>query len=127
VARWLPANRQPSADRQGFQSEAYLATIRNFRRYSWLLMYLFGASPVLQRLPARPPHKLDTLSDDTLYLPYATSLRMSDLGYQNDAQSGLSPHENCLDSYVAARPRPSTSRMHRMPRWAPSAMANGYS
>ena len=26
---------------------------------------------------------------------------MSDLGYQNDAQSGLSPHENSLDSYVA--------------------------
>jgi len=25
------------------QSESYLATIRNFRRYSWLLMYLFGA------------------------------------------------------------------------------------
>jgi hypothetical protein len=56
----------------------------------------------VERLPARPPHKLETLSDDTLYLPYATSLRMSDLGYQNDAQSGLSPHENCLDSYVAA-------------------------
>lgn len=88
---------------KSFQSEAYLATIRNFRRYSWLLMYLFGASPVLSTgfLRGRP-HKLETLSDDTLYLPYATSLRMSDLGYQNDAQSGLSPHENCLDSYVAA-------------------------
>ncbi|NVM76748.1 glutamate--cysteine ligase [Duganella sp. SG902] len=88
---------------RSFQSEAYLATIRNFRRYSWLLMYLFGASPVLSSgfLRGRP-HKLETLSDDTLYLPYATSLRMSDLGYQNDAQSGLSPHENCLDSYVAA-------------------------
>jgi glutamate--cysteine ligase len=88
---------------KSYQSEAYLATIRNFRRYSWLLMYLFGASPVLSSgfLRGRP-HKLDTLSDDTLYLPYATSLRMSDLGYQNDAQSGLSPHENCLDSYVAA-------------------------
>ncbi|RZT05724.1 glutamate-cysteine ligase [Duganella sp. CF402] len=88
---------------RSFQSEAYLAAIRNFRRYSWLLMYLFGASPVLSSgfLRGRP-HKLETLSDDTLYLPYATSLRMSDLGYQNDAQSGLSPHENCLDSYVAA-------------------------
>ncbi|WP_343730419.1 glutamate--cysteine ligase [Duganella sp.] len=88
---------------RSFQSEAYLATIRNFRRYSWVLMYLFGASPVLSSgfLRGRP-HKLETLSDDTLYLPYATSLRMSDLGYQNDAQSGLSPHENCLDSYVAA-------------------------
>jgi glutamate--cysteine ligase len=88
---------------RSFQSEAYLATIRNFRRYSWLLMYLFGASPVLSSgfLRGRP-HKLQALSADTLYLPYATSLRMSDLGYQNDAQSGLSPHENCLDSYVAA-------------------------
>ena len=97
---------QPDAKRltpRAYQSEAYLATIRNFRRYSWLLMYLFGASPVLSSgfLRGRP-HKLETLSADTLYLPYATSLRMSDLGYQNDAQSGLSPHENCLDSYVAA-------------------------
>jgi len=85
------------------QSEAYLATIRNFRRYSWLLMYLFGASPALASSFLRGrPHRLEALSDDTLYLPYATSLRMSDLGYQNDAQSGLRPHENCLDSYVAA-------------------------
>jgi glutamate--cysteine ligase len=89
-----------------FQSDSYLATIRNFRRYSWLLMYLFGASPALTSSFLRgSPHKLETLSDDTLYLPYATSLRMSDLGYQNDAQSGLSPHENCLDSYVAALTR----------------------
>ena len=66
-------------------------------------MYLFGASPALASgfLRGRP-HKLDTLSDDTLYLPYATSLRMSDLGYQNDAQSGLRPHENSLDDYVNA-------------------------
>jgi glutamate--cysteine ligase len=84
-----------------FQSESYIATIRNFRRYSWLLMYLFGASPALSTgfLRGRR-HNLETLSDDTLYLPYATSLRMSDLGYQNDAQSGLTPHENSLESYV---------------------------
>ena len=101
LAEHEPDGRRLSA--RAYQSEAYLATIRNFRRYSWLLMYLFGASPVLSSgfLRGRP-HKLDTLSDDTLYLPYATSLRMSDLGYQNDAQSGLRPHENCLDSYVAA-------------------------
>ena len=84
-----------------FQSESYIATIRNFRRYSWLLMYLFGASPALSTSFLRGrAHSLETLSDDTLYLPYATSLRMSDLGYQNDAQSGLTPHENCLESYV---------------------------
>ena len=91
--------RRPLRD---FQSESYIATIRNFRRYSWLLMYLFGASPALSTgfLRGRE-HKLETLSADTLYLPYATSLRMSDLGYQNDAQSGLTPHENSLDSYVS--------------------------
>ncbi|MFJ1471306.1 MULTISPECIES: glutamate--cysteine ligase [Massilia] len=86
-----------------FQSESYIATIRNFRRYSWLLMYLFGASPTLSTgfLRGRE-HNLETLSDDTLFLPYATSLRMSDLGYQNDAQSGLRPHENSLESYVTS-------------------------
>ena len=86
-----------------FQSESYFATIRNFRRYSWLLMYLFGASPALTTSFLRGrAHTLETLSDDTLFLPYATSLRMSDLGYQNDAQSGLRPHENSLESYVTS-------------------------
>ena len=86
-----------------FQSESYIATIRNFRRYSWLLMYLFGATPALTTSFLRGrEHQLETLSDDTLYLPYATSLRMSDLGYQNDAQAGLRPHENSLESYVTS-------------------------
>jgi glutamate--cysteine ligase len=83
------------------QSEGYIALIRNFRRYSWLLMYLFGASPTLSANFLRgQEHQLETLSSDTLYLPWATSLRMSDLGYQNDAQSGLTPHENSLESYI---------------------------
>src|SRR5450830_258634 len=92
---------EPSFSARDYQSESYIALIRNFRRYSWLLMYLFGASPALSKdfLRGRA-HHLEQLSDDTLYLPYATSLRMSDLGYQNDAQSGLTPHENSLESYV---------------------------
>nr|WP_229429277.1 glutamate--cysteine ligase [Massilia sp. ST3] len=86
-----------------FQSESYIAMIRNFRRHAWLLMYLFGATPALTTSFLRGrPHALERLSDDTLYLPYATSLRMSDLGYQNDAQSGLCPHENSLESYVTS-------------------------
>ena len=90
--------RRPLRD---FQSESYIALIRNFRRYSWLLMYLFGASPALADSFLRGrQHALARLSDDTLYLPHATSLRMSDLGYQNDAQAGLTPHENSLESYV---------------------------
>ena len=30
-----------------FATEAYFGLIRNFRRYSWLLIYLFGASPAV--------------------------------------------------------------------------------
>ncbi|MFZ6658512.1 glutamate--cysteine ligase [Undibacterium sp. TJN19] len=83
------------------QSENYIALIRNFHRYSWLLMYLFGASPALSTAFLRGrPHQLDTLSEDTLYLPYATSLRMSDLGYQNNAQAGLVPPYNTLLEYM---------------------------
>ena len=84
-----------------YQSAAYIALIRNFRRYSWLLMYLFGASPALDASFLRGrPHQLQQLDADTLYLPYATSLRMSDLGYQNNAQAGLTPCYNDLDSYI---------------------------
>ncbi|UQY36300.1 glutamate--cysteine ligase [Pseudomonas fulva] len=84
-----------------YQSSRYIALIRNFRRYSWLLMYLFGASPALDKNFMRGrPHQLQELDVDTLYLPYATSLRMSDLGYQSEAQAGLTPCYNDLVSYT---------------------------
>ncbi|WXL25600.1 glutamate--cysteine ligase [Ectopseudomonas mendocina] len=84
-----------------YQSSRYIALIRNFRRYSWLLMYLFGASPALHKGFMRGrPHQLQELDAETLYLPYATSLRMSDLGYQSSAQSGLTPCYNDLASYT---------------------------
>ncbi|CAG8870021.1 Glutamate--cysteine ligase [Pseudomonas fluorescens] len=84
-----------------YQSAAYIALIRNFRRYSWLLMYLFGASPALDTgfLRGRP-HQLEVFDAQTLFLPYATSLRMSDLGYQSNAQAGLTPCYNDLASYT---------------------------
>lgn len=86
---------------QDDQSSRYIALIRNFRRYSWLLMYLFGASPALAAdFLAGREHQLERLGDDTLYLPWATSLRMSDLGYQNNAQASLRPCYNDLDSYL---------------------------
>ncbi|MGH8354120.1 MAG: glutamate--cysteine ligase [Pseudomonas sp.] len=96
------AEGDPQNDRD-YQSARYIALIRNFRRYSWLLMYLFGASPALDAgfLRGRP-HHLQKLDEHTLYLPYATSLRMSDLGYQNNAQAGLTPCYNSLDSYLAS-------------------------
>lgn len=88
-------------------TDAYFALIRNFRRWTWLLVYLFGASPVLSRSflttddGTERPHRLQQLDDDTLYLPYATSLRMGDLGYQSNAQENLPICYNCLDNYIS--------------------------
>lgn len=86
---------------QTFRSDGYFRLIRNFRRHSWLLLYLFGASPALSdSFMEGRPHQLAQLNRHTLYLPYATSLRMSDLGYSNKAQASLNICFNHLDSYT---------------------------
>jgi glutamate--cysteine ligase len=86
---------------QAYQTEAYFALIRNFRRHSWLLLYLFGASPaVCASFVAGRQHRLQELSPGTLYLPTSTSLRMGRLGYQSDAQASLAVSYNSLQSYA---------------------------
>jgi glutamate--cysteine ligase len=102
VWRQLHADQQSTANAVDFQSDRYLALIRNFRRTNWLLMYLFGASPALDRRFLRDrKHTLDTFDADTLYRPYATSLRMSDLGYSNtSAQAALHADYNTLPGYL---------------------------
>lgn len=86
---------------QTFQDAAYFSLIRNFRRHSWLLLYLFGASPaVCSTFVAGRDHGLQELSPGNLYLPWATSLRMSPLGYQSAAQSSLAVSYNNLDTYA---------------------------
>ena len=97
----LQAVNQSSAAQQDFISENYFGLLRNYRRYGWLILYLFGTSPAVSRsfFGGRDP-ELPALDADTLYEPYATSLRMSDIGYRNKAQSGLSVSVNSLDDYV---------------------------
>lgn len=86
-------------DARDMRSAGYLALIRNFHRYGWLLLYLFGASPALcAGFVAGDRHGLDAFDAQTLYLPHATSLRMSDLGYQNRVQGAFAP---CLDNLPA--------------------------
>ncbi len=95
----LPASAADSA----WRSAKYFALIRNFRRYSWLLMYLFGASPAVDEsfLADHPQHPLQKLADSTWGNPLATSLRMSDLGYQNKVQASLKICFNSLDNYIS--------------------------
>ncbi len=84
----------------GLSNADYFGLIRNFRRQSFLLLLLFGASPaVCSGFVAGRAHELQVLRDNTLYLPHATSLRMGRLGYQSDAQSSLSVSYNDLEGY----------------------------
>lgn len=86
---------------QAFRTHKYLHLIRNFHRYSWLLVYLFGASPAVCRCFTRGrSHQLESFDAQTLYLPYATCLRMGDLGYRSDAQGAIYVCYNDLDNYI---------------------------
>ncbi len=88
---------------QQFKTERYFALIRNFRRHFWLLVYLFGASPAVAACFVKGrDHQLQPFPDapQTLYSPYATSLRMGDLGYQSDAQKALLVNYNNLSDYL---------------------------
>ncbi len=88
---------------QDFINRRYFGLIRNFLRYGWLVPYLFGASPaVCQSFLQGHPSDLTELAPGTLHGAYATSLRMSDLGYQNHAQDKLAISFNSLADYTQA-------------------------
>ena len=84
-----------------FVTSAYFGLIRNFRRYSWLLIYLFGASPAVAKAFA-PTADLPDLDAETLFAPAGTSLRMGRLGYQSAAQGSLHISYNSLAEYAAS-------------------------
>ena len=89
---------------QDFKTARYFALIRNFRRYFWLLVFLFGAAPaVSNEFVKGRKHRLQPLGNDdqTQHLPFATSLRMGDLGYQSDAQQSLFVCYNHINSYLS--------------------------
>jgi glutamate--cysteine ligase len=89
-----------------FIADRYFALIRNFQRQGWLILYLFGASPAIcKQFFKTRPHlmaQFEEFNSETLYHPYATSLRMSDIGYKNNNQASLAINYNDLASYVAS-------------------------
>ncbi|MCK4864896.1 MAG: glutamate--cysteine ligase [Gammaproteobacteria bacterium] len=84
-------------------SEAYFSLLRNLQRYGWLIPYLFGASPaVCKSFLQGKETTLLPFNDTTYYEPFATSLRMGDIGYQNNKESevGVVADYNSLESYT---------------------------
>lgn len=102
-ALWQALQQQDMDTRplQDYITDSYFKLIRNFRRFSWLLVYLYGASPAVCKsfLNGRP-HQLQEFDEGSLFLPHATALRMGDLGYQSSAQENLKICYNSLPTYI---------------------------
>jgi glutamate--cysteine ligase len=88
----------------------YFAMARNYLRYRWLLVYLFGASPSID--PTYASVICDELnvierccpsccSIEKDYERYATSLRVSRFGYSNTDQRKYNVSFNGMDEYIA--------------------------
>jgi glutamate--cysteine ligase len=95
------AVRESRAAGQTFISASYFDLLRNYRRYGWIVLYLFGISPTVCKsfLRARDV-TLPDFGRGTAWEPHATSLRMSDFGYRNRSQAGVSVSVNSLEHYV---------------------------
>ncbi|HOW74775.1 MAG TPA: glutamate--cysteine ligase [Candidatus Competibacteraceae bacterium] len=90
---------------QDFRSESYFGLIRNLQRFGWLILYLFGASPaVCKSFLDGKATTLPEFDDHTCYGLYATSLRMSNVGYTNrtEKKSGVNVCYNSLPEYIAS-------------------------
>jgi glutamate--cysteine ligase len=83
------------------KNKAYLDLIRNFKRLFWFVLIEFGSSPVVDKsFVAGRDNDLDFLNKSDLFKPNATSLRMSDIGYQSKAQKNLNFKYNDLDAFL---------------------------
>ncbi|MBV1842516.1 glutamate--cysteine ligase [Photobacterium ganghwense] len=94
---------QSAEARQAAVSDAYFGLIRNYYRFGWLIPYLFGASPALCGSfldKSASPLNFEQVGCGTYFLPNATALRLSDLGYTNHAQSSLKIGFNSLSEYL---------------------------
>lgn len=90
-------------DLQSFKSEQYMGLIRNLLRFGWLVPYLFGASPAICKSFLNGQRTiLQEFNSSTYYEPYATSLRLGDIGYQNNKEdlTGVKACYDSVDAYV---------------------------
>lgn len=89
-----------------FISDGYFALIRNFQRQGWLIPYLFGSSPVVcKSFLGDRAGDLEDLDGGSWYQPYATTLRMSDIGYKNKSQASLRISYDNVDAYIESLTR----------------------
>jgi glutamate--cysteine ligase len=87
---------------QSFVSDAYFALSRNAQRFDWLITYLFGCSPALcKSFMDKLGYPFPEHDTHSLYELYATSLRLSNIGYKNQESALLNVSYDSLDAYVS--------------------------
>jgi glutamate--cysteine ligase len=86
---------------QDMVDDLYLRLIRNFKRNFWFILAQLSASPVADKsYVSGRSHDLDELNADDVFLPNATSLRMSNIGYQSPIQTSLGIRYNSLAGFI---------------------------
>lgn len=109
-----------------FVSERYFHLIRNVLRHGWIIPYLFGASPAVDKSYLQDkPHTLEQWDDTTDYLPWATSLRLSNLGYGNSEQSHFPMSFNNKEEYLTGLCNALTKPSQRYAHLASNQQLNG--
>jgi glutamate--cysteine ligase len=86
----------------------YFSMLRNLQRFGWLIPYLFGSSPaVCKSFVGDHSTDMEDFDAYTYYYPYATSLRMGDIGYQNNKEyeAGFKACYDNLNVYIASLTR----------------------
>lgn len=91
---------------QDFKDELYFSVARNFLRYRWLLIYLFGASPSYDPtydvvIKKQVDHIRKCCPECcNQYDQYATSFRVSRFGYSNPVKLKESIYYNNKEEYI---------------------------
>ena len=108
-----------AGDLQSFRTQAYMGMIRNLQRYGWLILYLFGSSPAVSKsfVDSRNSsysERLEKFDETSYYKPFATSLRMSEIGYVNPVQASFHVSFNSLDEYIRDLSRATSMPLSRI-------------
>ena len=92
-----------SSDDQEIIDEVYLGLIRNFKRLYWFVLLMYGQTNIVDNSFVKDrEHNLNKLSSEDMCLKDATSLRMSEIGYQSKAQKNLDIKYNSLNGFLEA-------------------------
>lgn len=92
------AKEEHSENTTKWRNQRYMGMLRTIQQHSWLICYLFGASPAVDQSFQSAYNILTPFGKQSLGWENATTLRMSQLGYQNKIDFNIS--FNRLEEYL---------------------------